>query len=178
MALARSTPQPLLDALRELSRSHPEVANRLEVVFAGPVSREESEMLAAPDLAGLVRVVGSLDRRRALALQRAADTLLVITEGASRRSVATGKLFEYLAAGRPILVLGEETEAARIVKETKAGSVTSAVDPGVIAEAIRSCVQADDAEKPDASVVGRYGWDQLGPRYGELIESVCADRTD
>jgi glycosyltransferase involved in cell wall biosynthesis len=178
MALARSTPQPLLDALRELSRSHPEVANRLEVVFAGPLSREESEMLAAPDLAGLVRVVGSLDRRRALELQRAADTLLVITEGASRRSVATGKLFEYLAAGRPILVLGEETEAARIVKETKAGSVTSAVDPGVIAEAIRSCAQADGSEKPDASVVGRYGWDQLGPLYGELIESVCADRTN
>ncbi len=135
-------------------------------------------MLAASDLDGLVRAVGTLDRNRTLALQRAADTLLVITEGADRRSVATGKLFEYLAAGRPILVLGEETEAARIVKETKAGSVTSAVDSRAIAEAIRLRIHTGGAEKPDASAVGRYAWPQLGALYGELIESVCADRTD
>ena len=41
---------------------------------------------------------------------------LSITEGSTRRSVATGKLFEYLAARRPVLVLGEGTAAADIVR--------------------------------------------------------------
>ena len=69
-----------------------------------------------------MRWVGALDRNQTLALQRRADTLLVLTEGASGPSVATGKLFEYLGAGRPILVLGEGTAAADIVRSAGAGS--------------------------------------------------------
>jgi glycosyltransferase involved in cell wall biosynthesis len=172
MALARASPQPLLDALRELNRDDPAMASRLEVVFAGPVSGEEAELLAAPDLAAVVRVVGSLDRPRTLALQRSADTLLVVTEGAGRRSVATGKLFEYLAAGPPIVVLGDDTEAARIVTRTRAGSVTSASDPKAIAEALRQRVQNGRAEEPDAEALNDYAWPTIALRYRELIESV------
>jgi glycosyltransferase involved in cell wall biosynthesis len=175
MALARTTPQPLLDALRELNRHDPDVAKRLEVVFAGPLSAEESELLAAPDIAGLARAVGSFSRKRTLALQRLAGTLLVITEGAKRRSVATGKLFEYLAAGRPILVLGEETEAARIVVETGAGTATSADDPRAIAAALRRLSETDGSDNRDTCTVSRYAWPELGARYAELIESVVAD---
>jgi glycosyltransferase involved in cell wall biosynthesis len=178
MGLARTSPQPLLDAVRELRRSDPEVAERLEIVFVGPLSDEESELLAAPDLVGHVRAAGSFDRTRTLALQRSADTLLVITEGSARRSVATGKLFEYLAAGRPILVLGEETEAARIVKETRTGSVTSAIDPRAIAAALRQLAETGGAAQPDAAAVSLYAWPELGARYGALIESVCADRAN
>src|SRR5919202_1240780 len=128
-----STPRPLVEAVRRLRREQPRVAAALEVVFAGPLQTAESELLAAPDLAGFVRSVGMLERPQALGLQRAADWLLVVTEGAARRSVATGKLFEYLAARRPILVLGAETEAARIVAEARAGFATSAEDAGEIA---------------------------------------------
>jgi glycosyltransferase involved in cell wall biosynthesis len=174
MALAGSTPGPLLAGLRELRSAHPKVANRVEVVFAGPLSTQESEALSAPDLRGLVRTVGSLDRPRALALQRSADALIVITEGARRRSVATGKLFEYLAAGPPILVLGAETEAARIVEEVGAGYVTSADDPDAIAEAISSLVDADRLERAETSVLSRYSWGELGHRYAALIDSICA----
>jgi glycosyltransferase involved in cell wall biosynthesis len=176
LALARTSPQPLLDALRELNRHDPDVAKRLEVVFAGPLSAQESDLLAAPDIAGLARAVGSFDRKRTLALQRLAGTLLVITEGARRRSVATGKLFEYLAAGRPILVLGEETEAARIVIETGAGTATSADDPRAIAAALRRLTETEGSDNNrDASTVSRYAWPVLGARYAELIESVVAD---
>ncbi len=117
------------------------MADRLEVVFAGPLSARERELLAADDLSGLVKVVGWLERPRALALQRAADTLLVVTEGASRSSVATGKVFEYLAARRPILVLGEGTEAARIVADAGAGTATSASDPVQIASILRAALE-------------------------------------
>jgi len=95
IAAARSAARPLVDALRRLRDDDPDLAERVEVVLAGPLSAEERRLLGEPDLNGLVRAVGSLDRPRALALQRAADTLLVVTEGARRRSVATGKLFEY-----------------------------------------------------------------------------------
>ena len=159
-------------AIRQLKQEAPAVSARLEVVFAGPLSTEEQELLAAPDLDGHVRSLGQLPRPRALALQRAADSLLVVTEGARRTSVATGKLFEYLAAGRPVLVLGEETEAARIVAEAGAGFAASATDPTAIAEALRRLVEAP-AEPPSTESISRYSYSELGERLSGLIEDVC-----
>jgi glycosyltransferase involved in cell wall biosynthesis len=168
LGAARATPRPLLAGLRRLRGT--EIGDRLEVVFAGPLSQEEQALLADPGLNGLVRAVGALERPRALALQRAADALLVVTEGARRRSVATGKLFEYLAAARPVLVLGEETEAARIVVESGAGFATSADDPDEIAAALRRLVESAPVVRTN---VQEYSYPELAKRLAELIEDVC-----
>jgi glycosyltransferase involved in cell wall biosynthesis len=172
IAAARSTARPLVEGLRKLREDAPDLAEGVEVVLAGPIAAEERELLDAPDLDGLVRTVGSLQRPQALALQHAADALLVITEGARRRSVATGKLYEYLAAGRPVLVLGEETEAARIVAETGAGFATSAEDPAAIAAALRRLVESPAQDNPRG--VDEYAYPRLAERLAALIEDVCA----
>lgn len=177
MGAARSTPQPLLEALREIKETEPNLAKRLEVVFAGPLTEEERVLLAAPDLEGMVRVTGWLERPHALRLQREADCLLVITEGSTRRSVATGKLFEYLAAGKPILVLGEETEAARLVRETGTGYATSAIDSGAIAAALRLSARGGISRDPSETAVANFSWIELAGRYAELIEQTCSDKT-
>jgi glycosyltransferase involved in cell wall biosynthesis len=166
-AVSGSTPRPLLDALELLG------PGLLDVVLAGPLSEDERGLVESAQERGLVRWVGALDRGRTLALQRAADALLVVTEGATRRSVATGKLFEYLGARRPILVLGEETEAARIVVEAGAGRVTSATDPSAIAESLRSLVD-DPPPAPEPAAVERYGFPAIADRVAELVEEVVS----
>jgi glycosyltransferase involved in cell wall biosynthesis len=172
MEAARSSPVPLLEALRLLKSESPDVADRLEVVFAGPLSTRERELLAADDLAGLVKTVGWLERPQALALQRAADSLLVVTEGPIRPSVATGKVFEYLAAKRPIVVLGEGTEAARIVVEAGAGVSTSASDPASIAKALRGVVEDTPRVAGRDEVLERYSYPRLVERLAALIEEI------
>jgi glycosyltransferase involved in cell wall biosynthesis len=172
ISAGRSTPRPLLDGFRELRRTSPQAAERLELVFAGPLTADETELLAAPDLAESVKVLGSVEREAVLGLQRQAGSLLVITEGARRRSVATGKLFEYLAAGRPILVLGEETEAARIVAETGTGIATSASDPRRIATALRELVERPP-ERQERSVE-QYSYPAIAQRLAEVIERAAA----
>jgi glycosyltransferase involved in cell wall biosynthesis len=172
MAIARSTPAPLLEAVRLLQSSAPELAARLEIIFAGPLSADEAEQLERPDVAGIVRTVGALRRPHALQLQREADALLVITEGSTRRSVATGKLFEYLGAGRPILVLGEDTEAARIVADAGAGFATSADDAEKIAAALRRLLETEPISGADREAVQRYAYPKLADDYAQLIEDV------
>ena len=166
MAAAGRSPKALLEALR----AAPALAEKLEVVFAGPLSEDERGLLDASDLSGVVRPVGSLDRARTLALQRAADSLLVVTGGA-RRSEATGKLYEYLAARRPVLVLGEDTEAARIVAETESGFATSVDDPEAIAAALRRLVESPPQVGTSAD---EYAYPELARRLADLIEDVCA----
>ncbi len=132
------------------------------MVFAGPATAEERDLLADERVAGLVRSVGTLERPRTLALQRAADSLLVIAEGDSARSVATNKLYEYLAAGRPVLVLGEESEAAQTVRESGAGIVAPAGDRGGVAAALTRLV---DGVQPVSPGIERFAWPALAERF-------------
>lgn len=175
MAYAGRTPVPLLEALRVLKRDRPRVAARLEVVLAGPLSAEEEPLVRAADLADTVRAVGTLDRPRTLQLQHAADALLVLAEGSSRR-VATGKLFEYLATDVPILVLGDDSEAARIVAKTGAGFAISGSDPNLIAPALERLVASPPERPRDTAAVEPYSYPHVAKRYAELIEEVVSRR--
>ena len=62
---------------------------------------------------GLAHILVLFARTTAIALQRRADALLLITSADVSQS--TAKLYEYLAAGRPIIALADGNEAARIV---------------------------------------------------------------
>src|SRR5436305_2062257 len=164
MAYAGRSPRPLLAALE----GAPDVAERLEVLFAGPLSADERELI---DRAPAARAVGGLDRRRTLALQAASDGLVVLTSG-RRRGEATQKVFEYLAAGRPILVLGEDTEAARIVVTARAGIVAPADDPTAIAAALRRLLDAPEAA--GRAAIDRYSYATLAAAMAEHVERAIA----
>src|SRR5690606_2267404 len=72
-------PRALVGAIAALARNHPDVAARFELVVAGPLTTDEDVLLRRTDVApARIRVVGSLDRGRALALQKAADVLLLL----------------------------------------------------------------------------------------------------
>jgi len=172
MAFAARSPRPVIEALRQLREQAPELAARIELVFAGPLSTEEREAIEDPDLGDSVRTVGTLDHPTTLALQRAADGLLLLT-GRSRRSEATAKLFEYLATGRPILVLGEHTAAGDIVLGARAGIVTSASDPKEIAVALRELVERGDAASAGAALE-RFSYPVLAAQLADQIEHVVA----
>ena len=167
MAYAGRSPRPLLAALE----AAPDLADRVEVLFAGPLSFEERGLIERSPVA---RAVGSLDRARTLALESASDSLLVLTSG-RRRGEATQKVFEYLAAGKPIVVLGEDTEAARIVQAAEAGIVASSDDPAAITEALRIAVAADGPRLPRAGI-DRYSYATLATKMADQIERAIAAR--
>ena len=173
MASSQRSPGPLLDAMGLLREREPETAERLELLLAGPVTAEERAM-AERD--GAVRLLGNLARERVLALQRQADSLLLLTAG-NRRGEATGKLYEYLAAERPILVLGDRTEAARIVRETGAGLVAPLDDPEAIADALVALCNGEPLPpaQPEASRE-QYTYPAIAARMAELVEVACERR--
>lgn len=166
MAYAGRSPRPLLAALD----AAPDLAERLEVLFAGPLSAEEREVI---ERAPAARAVGSLDRAQTLALEAASDSLMVLTSG-RRRGEATQKVFEYLAAGKPIVVLGEDTEAARIVEGAGAGIVAPADDPGAIADALRGLIEAPDGARPAPGAIDRYSYSTLAAEMAEQVERAIA----
>jgi glycosyltransferase involved in cell wall biosynthesis len=110
-------PAPLLQALA-LVRSEPGLPP-LRLVRAGRLTAADLKLVQRSDAADAFEHVGTLDRAGALALQRSAGALVLVT---SRNAAELpGKLFEYLAAGRPIVALAAGNEATHVVEETGAG---------------------------------------------------------
>ena len=166
MAYAGRSPRPLLAALA----AAPDLADRVEVLFAGPLSAEERELI---ERAPAARAVGSLDRAQTLALESASDSLLVLTSG-RRRGEATQKVFEYLAAGKPIVVLGQDTEAARIVESAGAGIIAPADDPAGIADALRALVDGPDNARRTPRGIDRYSYATLAAEMADQVERAIA----
>lgn len=131
-------PAPLFGALRLVLSEQPALRERVRLVMAGRLDSVDAAALARADLGDVLELPGHIERRDALALQRRADALVLITS--RNASEATGKLFEYLAAGRPILALAEGNEAARVVRETGTGVTVAPEDVGAIAAAIRATI--------------------------------------
>ena len=128
----RRDPRPFLTALAD---------SGLDVVtrFAGdfrPADREWAEGLGLADRLELIPYV---PRRRALELQRDSEALLLLIPeaGGRGRGVLSGKVFEYLAAERPILaVVPPDGAAAALIRETGAGVVVPPEDVPAIREAL------------------------------------------
>jgi glycosyltransferase involved in cell wall biosynthesis len=125
----------LSSALHILLERSPEMARQFRLHFVGLLSHAEQNSLAPFVAQDMVKLWGHLPRALALGFQRKADVLLLIT-APDKASIATGKLFEYLAANKPILALTRGTEAACIISETGAGVVVSPDEPEEIAQAI------------------------------------------
>ncbi len=164
-------PGPLIEALGRLAVTDPELAARLELVVAGPHTDAELELLRRDVAPARISVLGSVSRERALALQRAADALLVIA-APGRTQLANLKLFEYMAAGRPILALAARTEAGRIVSET-GGEVVRSDDVAAIADALRG-LTSGERQAPDPERLREYSYPSVAERMSAAVERAVA----
>jgi glycosyltransferase involved in cell wall biosynthesis len=168
-------PRPLFAALGRLTAERPALASRLRIVLAGQLGIEEQRLLATLGLDGAVEHVGSLSHDGAAALQRDADVLLLLT-APGHTSEATGKLFDYLTAGRPILALARENEASRIVRETGTGWVVAPDDVDAIMRALAGAAEGTLAGAYKPHGLGRYTYPGPATEVAELIERAIARR--
>jgi glycosyltransferase involved in cell wall biosynthesis len=168
-------PRPLLAALRRMLDDDPALGDRVEVVFAGLASADDLKLLGDPRLRSLVRYVGQLSRDVVFALQRNAGALLLLTS--SHKSEATGKLFEYLGSGRPIVALAQGNEAARIVEQTGTGVCVSPRDVDAIVVALRRAIESELERGYSPRELQRYRYPGPAAQMADLAERVVSARS-
>ena len=83
----------------------------------GPTAEEYAARVRELDLADVVRFVGRSRTPRRGRLQREADVLLLVrNEGTGYEAMVPGKLYEYLAARRPIVAMVGTSEASGLAR--------------------------------------------------------------
>jgi glycosyltransferase involved in cell wall biosynthesis len=167
---------PLIAGVRALREAEPSAAERLSVVLIGPATEAEHAEVRDAGVQDTIRFAGSVDHAAAVAAQRDADGLLVIT-GPGQSGVATGKLFEYLSTGRPILVIGDDTAAATIVRDAGAGRAVDRDDPQALAAMLKELALTPDAlPHPSDEAVAAFSYPALAGQMAELVEQAIAHR--
>ncbi len=158
-----SSPRYYFRALESLPEA---VRARFETRFIGRVTPEERPLLDRPG----VRELGFLPQAEAFRhLEETDYVLLVMTDAAS----VTGKIFEYLATGKPILAFSPPGgEVTRILEQTGGGWC---VDPQDLAGARKmleeAAARAGTASiQPDREAIGRFDRSRLAGEYAALIE--------
>ena len=134
---------PLVEAVKRIAATAPELVAGLELVFAGRRTGPQSEFLA--DLRRLpCRLVELpyLDHSEAVGLMRGSEALCLLLSdlpGAGR--VVPAKLFEYVATSRPILTISPPGEARDLLRGYTGGQFSPSEVEGIatwLADAIRA----------------------------------------
>ena len=121
----RRDPRPFL---RALAGSGLEDAR---VRFVGDFRPGDREFMLELGLGDRVELIDHVPRRRSLELQRESEALLLLIPeaGGRGRGVLSGKVFEYIAAERPVLaVVPPDGAAAQLIRDTGVGVVVAPED--------------------------------------------------
>ena len=161
-------PRPFLTALAD---SGLDVTAR----FVGDFRTADREWAEKLGLGDRLELHPYVPRRRSLELQRDSEALLLLIPEAGGRGkgVLSGKVFEYLAAERPILAsVPPDGAAAELIEETGAGVVAPPDDPAAIADALRGLVDRYEAGALDGAPLSEEWRDKLSrrTRVEELAE--------
>ena len=144
------------------------------LVQAGPTLPADEPLLAVLRQRGVAVTLGVVPRAQAIALQRRAAVLVLLTS--EEVSQTTGKLYEYVAAGRPIVALAAENEAARIVRETNTGVIVPPDDVDAIAAALRSAATGELELSYAPRGTERYTYPAPAEAMAALVERAISHR--
>ncbi len=115
----------LWKALKELTLENLNFANKLKIKNVGKIDIDAVASLKKHGMESYLKRVDYMPHQEVIAEQLKASVLiLLINNTPNAKLILTGKLFEYLASGRPIVCIGPpDGDAAEIIRQTKCGSV-------------------------------------------------------
>lgn len=178
-------PLPLCRALARLLAEGRLDPGTFRLRFLGPVNPAGIDLPAecqALGLGGVVEFPGRVSRAESLRQMLSASALLLLQPG--HTVSIPGKLYEYLAAARPILAVAEEGEIADLVRASGMGRSVVPADEEGLARALLDITRlaSERLPRPDSALFdGRTHTARLGrlleatlPRTREL----CRDTDD
>ncbi len=173
-------PDVLFRAIRQLKEELPGFTEDIELRLFGQVDHRVRKGLETYGLLEQTNFAGSVDRRSAL--QQAVDShvlLLLLNQQANAKGRIPGKLFEYLAARRPILNFGPtDSDVAEILRETRSG-LTLGYDaaPARVADSLREAYRAykiGTSVSMDHTSIEKYSHPRLVKQLAGYLDTIAA----
>ncbi len=175
-------PIKLFEALRDLISENVMNQGDIEVRFYGNVADWLKQEIKEYGLSGIVSLFGPVPREIALQKQRE-STVLFLAKWQNPRELGaySGKIFEYLAAMRPVLAIGGSHDVVtELLSETGAG-----VDVPTAGDVKNALLKLHEAYKQNKVVdyggvalkIDEYSHRQMARRFSELLDGLAENMT-
>ena len=167
----------LWQALNELKAEDEGFASALRIKLVGQVDQSVVKSIADAGLTESTEFVAHVPHDEVRQWQQSSQVLLLLINNApNAKGILTGKLFEYLATGRPILCIGPvDGDAAKIIHDAKAGTVVGFDDKESMKTAVKTLYESYLADGlPDNTHTGveRYSRRALAGQYAKLLATL------
>ncbi len=144
--------QALAGLLSRESENRPEI----RIILIGKVDIAVRQTIRESGLDDRVEIISSLPHDQIIPYLKSASVLyLPINRTPNARMIQTGKLFEYLAAGRPILGIGPaDGDAAEIIRDCRAGIMIDFDDRATVERTLEEWLRQQQKGNLDIRVSG------------------------
>ncbi len=168
--------------LRQLLNSRPELRGKIIVHLVGSDVRGRGAAEARElGLEDTVTFTGYVNHRTAVAELLQADLLLYPVADWASTDFVPGKTFEYLASGKPVLVIGPGVEGVEILKTTGGVEVLAHEDVDGIARVLLKyfeSLQAGKLKVKPAAEIFQYERKHLTHELSKILNSVTMNKSD
>jgi glycosyltransferase involved in cell wall biosynthesis len=164
------TADTFLRAVRALLDAKPELATRLQVMFVGKIG-EESRLVSELGLGDVVRQTGYVPHRESIGYLLGADALLLV--GGNHAWEETGKIYEYFAAGKPVLgLVHPEGVAAELLRRYGGSYVVDRGDVHGTVSAIETALAGGGTGAGDRAWAARFERRELTRRLAAVLDAA------
>ena len=171
------SPIALFRAIQELLAEGMVNASRLRLRFVGAWDVNDSDctqLAKALEEKGVLRLVPPVPHQECLREMARSDVLLILQPDYPLQVPA--KIYEYIVAGRPLLVIGGEGATANLVQRHRLGRCC----PNTVQEIKRTLVSILSSESglcvPTPADTEQFSYRALSGRLAELLDRVCAEQ--
>jgi len=173
----KQDPSKFLAALKDFVSESTIDGNDADVRFYGPENELLTREVEEYGLSTFVKQCGIVPREKSFEKQRESQVLLLLKwEDRRERGIYTGKVFEYLAARRPILATGGTNDViTELLKDTDAGVDAQTIE--VVKEVLRRFykeykLNGKVSYQGKTEKVNQYSYREIAHRFADIITTV------
>jgi glycosyltransferase involved in cell wall biosynthesis len=170
---SRINPEGLWHALELLKKENHPLVGRLKIKLVGRVDPAILESIHAFGLDSFLEMIPYQPHDVAVRIIQGAQVLLLCVFE-EKKFIVTGKLFEYLAAGNPILCIGPtDGDAAAIIRDLGAGKVFLSGDvAGIKKELMARFDKFEQGEYQSPYDSSKYSHRQLTAQVADVLNKI------
>lgn len=165
----------LWKVLRELIEENENFANSIQLQLIGKTDNSIKENIEKENLSKYYHFINYLPHNEVIVKQNEASVLLLpLNDAPNVKGILTGKFFEYLATGNPILAIApNDGDLAAIINETKSGYVINFDDETGLKKAILQLFENRNSVKHNfQNSILKYHRKTLTKDLVKLIENI------
>lgn len=175
---AKQDPSKLLVALKDLILEGALDQADANVRFYGPENALLAEKIEECRLSAVVKQYDVVPREVSLQKQRESQVLLLLSfEDRRQKGLYSGKIFEYLAARRPILVTGGfgNDVVETLINETNSGIYCSKAED--IKKALRELYSEYKSHgrvnyEGNVEKISKYSYQEMAKKFAEILDNL------